>query len=274
MRPTTKRSPNFPCTSLNRATRGSKRTARSARQNFASCCRRSTNHGCERGSACSSSAKRRSVCYGLASRRALQVAGSYGTECGGPESNALFVRRTSQADIIFQAPRSRVGGNFNLPKPSESEISRASQKRHEDPPDEYAFHDPDRTINRTQALKFRFQVVPALAALPRIGLGLSPAIWALQSLGHGQPIVLRRGRGAHAPSSSGDRTSLCAHAWSRRLYPRRGRAAMHAPRAVRDLKLDFFAQKRDESARRERLPLRIQAILSSLSRSKRSELQV
>ena len=42
----------LPCTSLSRATRGSRRTARSPRQNFASCCRRSTNHGCEQRSAC------------------------------------------------------------------------------------------------------------------------------------------------------------------------------------------------------------------------------
>jgi hypothetical protein len=54
MRPTTKRSPNFPCTSLSRATRGSRRTARSPRQNFASCCRRSTNHGCKQRRACQS----------------------------------------------------------------------------------------------------------------------------------------------------------------------------------------------------------------------------
>jgi len=72
---------------------------------------------------------------------------------------------------------------------SEGDISDRTKKRHHQPPDEYAFHDPDRTINRTQAFKFRFQVVLALAAIPRIRFGFSPAGWALQSFSHIQVII-------------------------------------------------------------------------------------
>jgi hypothetical protein len=65
------------------------------------------------------------------------------------------------------------------------EIAGPSKKRHDKPPDEYAFHDPDRSINRTQAFQFRFQVALALAAVPRIRFGFSPADGALQSFSHG-----------------------------------------------------------------------------------------
>lgn len=74
------------------------------------------------------------------------------------------------------------------PEPA-NEINYASKKRHHEPPDQDAFHDPDCTINRTQALKFRFQVVLALAALPRVRLGFSPAGWAPQSFRHCQSMI-------------------------------------------------------------------------------------
>jgi len=80
-------------------------------------------------------------------------------------------------------------GSVSIPRKSEKNISERSKKRHDEPPDEYAFHDPGRTIYRTQAFKFRFQVVLALAAVPRIRFGFSPAGWALQSFSHGQPII-------------------------------------------------------------------------------------
>jgi hypothetical protein len=70
-----------------------------------------------------------------------------------------------------------------------NEINDPSQKRNNWPPDEYSFHDSECTINRTQAFQFRFQVVLAHAALPGIRFSFSPAARALQSFGHGQPII-------------------------------------------------------------------------------------
>jgi len=94
-----------------------------------------------------------------------------------------FVRlhhmRTHVAVAVVPCPSPSLGGK----------IGRRSKKRHEDPPDEYAFHDSDRGINRTQAFKLRFQVALALAALPRIRFGVSPAAWTLQNFSHGQPII-------------------------------------------------------------------------------------
>ena len=72
-----------------------------------------------------------------------------------------------------------IGLSNSSPSPG-GEIGGPSKK-----PDEYAFHDPDRSINRTQAFQFRFQVALALAALPRIRFGFSPADGALQSFSHG-----------------------------------------------------------------------------------------
>ena len=100
-RPTTRRSPNFPCTSLSRATRGSRRTARSPRQNFANCCRRSTNRGCEPRSAC-----RVDICIGLRAiprvgelRHRYQRLAAYGTHYCLPSMGGRY-RTVSESDIL------------------------------------------------------------------------------------------------------------------------------------------------------------------------------
>ena len=71
----------------------------------------------------------------------------------------------------------------------ESEIGSSSKKRHDQPPEEDALYDPNRSINRSQAFKFRFQVVLAFSALPRIRFSFRPAAWAFQSLIHGEPYI-------------------------------------------------------------------------------------
>ena len=125
MRPTTKRSPNFPCTSLSRATRGSRRTARSPRQNFASCCRRSTNHGCKQRSACQSCVIFNEVtilcAYGLASRTAFPAAGSHGTECGGTESIRRWLASAPRQSLNFgtETPLAAI-----LPLPTPAALAR------------------------------------------------------------------------------------------------------------------------------------------------------
>ena len=89
----------------------------------------------------------------------------------------------------FQVRRFGVESGCRKESPPPSKISGRSKKRYDDPTDEYAFHNPDRSINRTQAFNFRFQVTLALAALPRIRFGFSPSVWALHSFSHGQLIL-------------------------------------------------------------------------------------
>ena len=84
---------------------------------------------------------------------------------GKPPKSALFLNR-----IALLSP--------------EGEIRRGSKKGRDEPPDEDALDDPDGGINRTQAFKFRFQRVLALAALSRIRFGSSPAAWAAQCFSH------------------------------------------------------------------------------------------
>src|SRR5579864_4853074 len=110
-----------------------------------------------------------------------------------------FSRRRQSLFAILRDQRDCAGRAVAIPRGALVEISPLrqivddikdpSKKRNDEPPDEYAFHDPDRCINRTQALKFRFQVILALAALPRIKFAFSPAAWALQSFSHGQPMI-------------------------------------------------------------------------------------